>query len=162
MKSLNISYFRRKLIKTFFRFPVVVLFIFLATVSSLIHFYSKESNDLWIHLFLTSILAIPLFTSINLYLERVETRRWFNIFINIIGFVILIVFFLNLPHNYIFDKHYIRSFVLFLAFVISMFYLPFLGFHQPLPFWFYNYNFIKRIFVSFIYITTLFVGALLA
>ncbi len=162
MKNLNISYFKRKITKTFFRFPVVVLFILLATISSLIDFYSKENNDLWVHLFLTSICAIPLFTSINLYLERVETRRWFNISVNITGFLILIVFFLNLPHNYIYDKHFIRSSVLFLAFVISMFYLPFIGFHQPLPFWFYNYNFVKRIIISFIYVTTLFVGLLLA
>ncbi|MCX7863102.1 MAG: DUF4153 domain-containing protein [Bacteroidales bacterium] len=162
MKTIDFSYFQRKVTKAFLRFPFVVMFILLATVSSLIDYYGNQSNDIWTHLFLTSVLAIPLFISINLYLERVETQRWFNIFINVLGFVILIIYFVNLPYKYFFDKHFIRSFVLFLAFIVSMFYLPFIGFHQSMPFWFYNYNFLKRIFISFLYSSIFFLGLLLA
>jgi hypothetical protein len=149
MKTLDINYFNRKISKSIKRFPWAILFIVLAFVSGMLDYYT--STIAWRHLFLTSLLAIPIFVSINLYLERVETRPIFNFFINLIGFVILIIFFLSLPHGYIYQKHYIRAVVLFIAFLVSMFYLPFVGFNQQLPFWFYSYGFVKRIIVSLFY-----------
>jgi len=162
MKNFDFNYIQRKIIKSFWRFPIVVIFIITATISALVDYFYAGNNYVWTHLYLTSVLAIPLFTSINLYLERVETSRWFNIGINIIGFIILVLFFVNLPYKFIYDKHYIRSFILFLAFITSMFYLPFIGFHQQMPFWFYNYNFIKRIGISFFYATVFFLGIFIA
>lgn len=162
MKNFDYNYVKRKIIKSVWRFPIVVFFIITATISAMVTYYHESNNDIWSHLNLTAILAIPLFISINLYLERVETSRLLKIIINAVGFIILLLFFISLPYKFIYDKHYIRSFILFLAFFTSMFYLPFIGFHQQMPFWFYNYNFIKRIGVSFIYSSIFFLGVFIA
>ncbi|MGQ9846408.1 MAG: DUF4153 domain-containing protein [Bacteroidales bacterium] len=151
MRAFDISYISRKIKKTFWRFPIVSVLIFITFFSSILVFYKAESNNIWQHLMMTGLLGIPLFTSLNLYLERVETRRWFNIIVNTIGFFLLFLFFINLPSHSIYEKHYIRAFVLFMAFFVSMFYLPFIGFHQQIPFWYYNKHFIKRIIISLFY-----------
>lgn len=162
MRAFDFSYITRKIDKTFWRFPIVSILIILTFLSSVITIYKAEFNNIWQHLMLTGLLGIPLFISFNLYLERVETRRWFNIIMNSIGFLLLLFFFINLPVHTIFLKHYIRAFVLFLAFFASMFYLPFIGFHQQMPFWYYNKHFIKRIIVSLFYSFVFHLGISLA
>ncbi|NSW44380.1 MAG: DUF4153 domain-containing protein [Bacteroidales bacterium] len=162
MKAFDFSYLLRKTIKTFWRFPIPVILILLSFFSTVILIYKENEASIWQHLLLTSVLGIPLFVAFNLYLERVETRRWFNIIINAIGFLFLILFFINLPSKQIFEKHYIRAFILFLTFLASMFYLPFIGFHQQMPFWYYNKQFIKRILISFFFSTIIYLGLLFA
>lgn len=162
MKYLNLTYLWRKTLNTFFRFPLPVVFILISFVSIVVNVYFDGKQYFLMHLFLTSILAIPLFTAFNLYLERVETSRKFNFIINLVGFIILTVFYISLPDKSLFLKHYYRSIVLFLGFVASIFYLPFIGFHQQMPFWYYNKHFIKRIFVSLFYSFVLHLGISLA
>lgn len=162
MKAFDIAYINRKIKKTFWRFPIVSILIFITFISSILVFYNTETTDIWQHLMLTGLLGIPLFTSFNLYLERVETHRRFNVIVNVIGFLLLLLFFINLPSHFIYEKHYIRAFVLFLAFFVSMFYLPFIGFHQQIPFWYYNKHFIKRIIISFFYSLIIQLGISLA
>jgi len=162
MKALDIAYLSRKILKTFWRFPIPVILILLTFLSTIIVIYKEDETSIGQHLLLTTMLGIPLFTAFNLYLERVETRRWFNIIVNALGFFILILFFINLPTNQIYEKHYIRAFTLFFTFLASMFYLPFIGFHQQIPFWYYNKQFIKRIFISLFFSTIIYLGLLLA
>jgi hypothetical protein len=162
MKAFDYNYVWRKTLNTFWRFPVVILLILLLTTSGIYIVYHPVESDIWQHLFLTSLLGIPLFIGINLFLERMETKRWFNMVLNLIGFAFLLLFFLNLPAHQIYYKHYIRAFLLICSFIASIFYLPFIGFERQLPFWYFNKNLIKRLFLSGLYAVVFFVGIAVA
>lgn len=158
MKAFDLSYLYRKFLNTIWRFPLIIILIVLAFTSSIFVIFKDNGTDIWLHLMLSSIIGIPLFLGINLYLERVETQRWFNIILNLFGFLILFVFFISLPSHNIYGKHFIRTFVLFISFFASMFYLPFIGFDQQMPFWYYNYTFIKRIILSSFFALVFYLG----
>ncbi len=158
MKPFDYNYVSRKTINAFKRFPVAILLIALLTFSGIYMIFKPYESDIWQHLFLTSIIGIPLFVSINLFLERMEIKRWFNFTLNIIGFAFLLLFFFNLPPHQIYDKHYSRALLLLCAFISSIFYLPFIGFERQMPFWYYNKSLIKRVLLSALYALVFFVG----
>jgi len=142
--------------KSFIRFPFPILLSIFLCASFNIYFFSKII--FFKHLTFIFLLAIPLYISLGLLLERYEAPNNIVLVVNLLFLLIFTLLQLNTPFNDFYQKHLYRYIFLFISFVASIFYLPFLGFKDNTMFWFYNKAILKRSFTALVYSIILILG----
>ena len=167
MELLSLQKTLNKLKNVITRFPIVSMLALVVNLLSilLIEIDSKLGSVYLINSLLTAILAVPLFLSSYLFIEKYKLSKHYADISQISVFIFLIIYFFLLPNNtedYSYEKISIRFTLLAIAFTLAITFTPFLEKQKINSFWQYNKTIFLRIFFSTLYSTILFIGFSLA
>jgi hypothetical protein len=149
------------------RFPFSMIAALVGTISaySLVHFDYLEDKWSIYRLLMTAVLGFLLFTVIKLKLEREAFSKKHEYSIKAIAALFLIIYYWLLPNDFDFASanFIIRFFLLSLALLFSLSFIPFIRHLKEINgFWQYNKALFIRIFFTFVFTGTLYVGLVLA
>ncbi|WP_192346894.1 DUF4153 domain-containing protein [Algoriphagus sp. Y33] len=149
-----------------FRFPLSLLFGFLATGLGCWIIEMERVEDLrMLNLLLTFTLGIPLYFCIDILSERKEFKALQRQFAWIIGLLFLGLIYFSFPSEETFTNTkvpYIRYSIFNLAIHLMVAFLPYFGSENQEGFWNYNKNLFIRLVQGIYYSGVIFTGVSLA
>ncbi|MBI2420442.1 MAG: DUF4153 domain-containing protein [Ignavibacteriales bacterium] len=144
------------------RFPLAMAALLVAVISGIqvVNVLDNQTPSLIVKLFLTAILGAPLMLSFELYSETKTLGRMKKMSILIFLILILSIYFMLLPENFInaVSKHHIRFLLLLAAVHLIVSFVPFSGIKNANGFWQFNITLLSRWGTSFIYSNVLYAG----
>lgn len=167
MKIPSLQFISQTTLKTFQRFPLVVLFTLTATVLSVVMVeYDLKDTLLYVNYLLTLILGAVLFINITLYKEcfLVNQPNKINTLYGIAALFLIGVYFSfpNASKNYNEHIPYIRYTIFAITLHLGISFIPFLKNQQSDTFWYYNKTLFIRYITGFIYSNFIIIGLFLA
>ena len=158
MKLPSLSYLNEKTVKTFSRFPIVLINTIIGTFFAIYLVESSKSsheNYYFFNLVLTCALGLTLFLSVALFSERINLDKSKKSFLNIFALILLILYYFSLPENSDISSEkseFITRFFLFnLSLHLMIAFIPFIGKNTPNGFWHYNRILFERIIIALVY-----------
>ncbi len=169
-KLPSFSYLREQAVKSFLRFPLVLLSALMVAVFGivLIDYDIKLDKTYYLCLMLTSALGVPLFFAIHCYLESITADKIIAGISYLFGFSVLFIIYLVLPKNETdqgVSTPYVIYFTISLAVHLIISFAPFLRKNVTNGFWQFNRLLFVQLFIAQLYAIVLYggiSGALLA
>lgn len=139
------------------RFPLTIFFTIMATILSIIKIRLDSGNLIFDRLIYISVLAILLFTAISLFIEKRLEKLLTKIIFNIIGIIIISLYF------YIFLKNlnsveYTRYFLVSASLLFSILYIGFIRMKEENNFEIFSVKLFLRFFVTILFSAIIFGG----
>lgn len=149
------------------RFPFAMLMAFVGTLTAyfLIHIESLENEYSLYRLLMTAVLGFLLFLVIQLKLEREKFKGKTVYLVKLIGALFLLLYYWQLPNDfdYASQAFIIRFFLLGLTLLFSLTFIPFVRhFDEVNGFWQYCKTLFIRLFLTFVFTGSLYLGLVLA
>ncbi len=166
MKLPSIQQVAGDAVRTFRRFPFVLVDAVAGTVTALIlvDYEQNPANNILYPILLTSILGFPLLLAASLIAERHGWRKSTAVVIQVVCVVVLGAYALSVPSNLPSapDLHLERFFILGLTLCLLLATAPYAATRQVNGFWQYNKSLIQRIFVAGVFSLALYAGLSIA
>jgi len=153
-------------IRTFLRFPFVLINAALGTIAAVIlidHEGPAQATVLF-NILLATILGIPLLTGFALFAEKKKWGRGMAIGLQIIGILLLVGYGCSVPSD-LGDApaiHILRLLLIAVALHLFVAFAPFSGSGEINGFWYYNKILLLRLIITAIYSVVLYAGLALA
>jgi hypothetical protein len=149
------------------RFPFAMLIALIGTASAyaVVHFKSLEDEWSLYRLLMSAVLGFLLLVVIQLKLEREKIKGDSTFLVKLIGVIFLALYYWQLPNDFDFASadFIIRFFLLGLALLFSATFIPFIRHVREVNgFWQYCKILFVRLFLTFIFTGTLYLGLVLA
>jgi hypothetical protein len=166
MKLPSLKHVLRESLRTFQRFPFVLLSAALGTIIAILLIRSGEHpNEGLLHnLLLTSALGLPFFTALAVLGEKQRWRPAINILIQMAGAALLVLYYFSLPADAWSrpERHVIRFALLNIGLHALVAFAPFLSRNELNGFWQFNKALFLRILTAALYSSVLYLGLALA
>ncbi|HLW19286.1 MAG TPA: DUF4153 domain-containing protein [Cyclobacteriaceae bacterium] len=150
------------------RFPLVLLSAF---IGSMVGIYLVEVNEVtqdvfpFINVMLCAVLGIPLYFSVQIWLEKSQTAGMYDILLPVLATVILVFIYFSLPGQDTSQntfQPYIRYAIYNACLHLVVSFSPFVMDKDIDGFWHYNITLLIRVLAAFLYAMVLFLGIMLA
>ena len=149
------------------RFPFTMIIAVIGTASaySIVHWELTEDEYSLYRVLMTAVLGFLLFIVLQLKLEREKIKGSHALLVKLIGAVFLALYYWQLPNDFDYASadFIIRFFLLGLALLFSLTFIPFIRHVKEVNgFWQYCKILFIRIFLTFVFTGTLYLGLVLA
>jgi hypothetical protein len=166
MKLPSVQQILQDAIRTFLRFPFVLINAALGTIAAVIlidHEGPSQATVLF-NILLAAILGIPLLTGLALFAEKKKWGRGLAIALQIVGIALLVGYAYTVPSD-LADApaiHVIRMIMIAVALHLFVAFAPFSQSGEINGFWHYNKILLLRLIITAVYTVVLYAGLALA
>jgi hypothetical protein len=166
MKLPSVQKILQDTIRTFLRFPLVLINAALGTIAAVIlidHEGPAQATVLF-NILLAAILGIPLLTGFALFAEKKKWSKGMAIGLQITGLLILVGYGYSVPSDLLNAPaiHVIRMILIAVALHLFVTFAPFSGTGEINGFWHYNKLLLLRLIMTAVYTVVLYAGLALA
>jgi hypothetical protein len=163
----SIQYLTQQAIRSFCRFPSVILSALIAAIAAVVLISMQNSNNHLplLNIMLCAALGIPLFFSLIVFAEKKNWEKNKIIIAHIIVAVLLVILYFTFPSSETVRQTfqpYLRYVMYAVSAHLTVSFIPFIRERQINGFWQYNRMLFLRLFVSVLYAAVLFAGISIA
>lgn len=147
------------------RFPYAILSAISATIFSLILSESDKISDEFVvqKLLLVSLLGLPLFIALRMLAEKYQWNFWKSFRLQTIGFLLLVLYYVLMPHDfYALEKHIVQYTLLYAGCLFLNAFIPYLKEKNVHRFWQYNKSLFLGFLTAVIYSLVMVLGLIIA
>jgi len=166
MKLPSVQQILQDAIRTFLRFPFVLINAALGTISAviLIDYEGPAQPTVLFNILLATILGIPLLIGLALFTEKKKWSRGMAIGLQIIGLLLLVGYGCLVPSDLLEAPaiHILRMLLIAVALHLFVAFAPFSGPGEINGFWHYNKILLLRLIITAVYTVVLYAGLALA
>jgi hypothetical protein len=166
MKFPSIQQILQHAVRTFKRFPLVLINAMVGTIAVVIlvdHEGPPQATFLF-NIMMAAILGIPLLTGFALLAEKQKWNRWIALGWQIFGLVLLVGYGFLIPSD-LWEApaiHILRTILIAIGLHLFVSFAPFTAAGETNGFWHYNKILLLRVIITTVYITVLYAGLALA